>query len=63
MPLSLGGGAYAPSLRWKSNAMTFVITTKSGENIVEQPIQWQQMLMDFWNIRTGWLCLKKASRS
>lgn len=58
MPLALGGGGvYMPSLRWKSNQMTFVITTKQGDQTVEQACAWQQILIDLWNVRTGWLRL------
>lgn len=57
MPLHLGGGAYVPALRWKSNQMSFVITAQGTNGTVEQPVQLQQVLIDFWNIRTGWCCL------
>lgn len=61
MPLSLGGGAYVPALRWKSNQISFVITVQQQDGIAEQPVQLQQFLIDFWNIRTGWCCISKGT--
>ena len=60
MPLNLGGGGYVPVLRWKSNQVSFVITVQGQNGVEDMPIQLRQMLVDFWNIRTGWCCLGKG---
>ena len=46
------GGTYAPHIRWMSSSSTFALSVEGGQH---QPVQFEQLLIDGWNIRTGWV--------
>ncbi len=52
MSLNLrAGGTYVPHLRWMASIPTFTLSVEGGDH---QPVQFEQALIDLWNVCTGW---------
>ena len=53
MKLNLrAGGKYVPHIRWMASTSTWALSVEGGEH---KPIQFEQLLVDLWNTRTGWV--------
>ena len=50
MPLNLGGGSFAPHIRWMAEPMEWVLVNDG----VHQVCNWTECIIDFANIKTGW---------
>ncbi len=53
MKLNLGGGGtYVSHIRWMASIATWTLSVEGGEH---KPIQFEQLLVDLWNTRSGWV--------
>lgn len=51
MPLNLGGGgSFVPHIRWMASTSSWSISVEGSQ----QPVEWQECIFDFANIKTGW---------